>query len=965
MSSRNALRTSALSSAHALVEDDSPLLDGFGGFVDLGTLSGHHAQTPRLETEDLYGDDLIGVSISRAQSQMRSPQTPVAEKARALNLPLDYFHRILTLTEEPEPDAIKDNLEIFDPPRPLDDSLRPPALFSSHAERSASPEPMDRRTLSSASLQARSREDHDGSMTKFPDFAFDSTHRSSDGAERVTRPDGRPWNYQFPPRPTRQAPTPPTEDADPRQHRSSENDVSYLEGPESAGTPPASSHRLSLTKNILSGANRERKRTLSGSNLMANLRKLLPDLPPAHMNRSSVSLAPSGGRHSGQQSPASGTNTPTTRHSRWSMREPNQRRETTDSFTSMQSDEITTDDLASTVSRHHLDGAVESILTPTSPASNLSRARSNSEGSLFIRRRFSGTSAFDDISAFSHVTEMANSRFKAITDSIQNSNLKLPRLPRPTAKRRVSPERTNGQQSREIPGGLNAQFDSSSNKSRSTDGSNPTLARALAQTEGDLVILGGYRGSILRSAKPPHRQLWAPIKVGLNLRKVDLEVGLTREDEERSEQTVIPDGILSHIGPIDVCRRLLKQMRKCPNSVDQKLRVHNWGYDWRLSPALLSGKLIKFLESLPSNQPDAPHHKRGAVVIAHSLGGLITRHAINQRPELFAGVIFAGTPQHCVNILGPLRNGDDVLLSSTVLTAQVNFTVRTSYALLPEDGRCFIQKNTNERYDLDFFDPQVWDEYRLSPCINPPLDHKLRSIETRGKTIIGAFSDSIVASSRRASWFGGQPPAASSQGQNNGSDNLEDFFRQKGGDRVAEAASNMESSAEGMVEPSMKQTQHRPTAATTVTIPRDLAEEYLNRTLAEALAFKKELQFIPSHHETNVYPPHAFIFGRTVPTVYGAKVASKEAIKYTDAFDDLAFAAGDGVVLASAAQLPEGYRCVKGGRVESDRGHVGIMGDLDGMGRCIEAIVHARSKGVGLGKDFIRYGRGGSDVAET
>ena len=47
--------------------------------------------------------------------------------------------------------------------------------------------------------------------------------------------------------------------------------------------------------------------------------------------------------------------------------------------------------------------------------------------------------------------------------------------------------------------------------------------------------MGGYRGSILRSADPPHRQLWAPIKVGFNMRKVNMEVGLRPEDEENME----------------------------------------------------------------------------------------------------------------------------------------------------------------------------------------------------------------------------------------------------------------------------------------------------------------------------------------------------------------------------------------------------------------------------------------------
>jgi pimeloyl-ACP methyl ester carboxylesterase len=94
------------------------------------------------------------------------------------------------------------------------------------------------------------------------------------------------------------------------------------------------------------------------------------------------------------------------------------------------------------------------------------------------------------------------------------------------------------------------------------------------------------------------------------------------------------------------------------------------------------------------HQLGTPARQRGVTVIAHSLGGLITRHAVNLRPGLFAGVVYAGVPQRRVNILGPLRNGDAVLLSSRVLTAQVNFSMRTSFALLPEDGRCFMANAT-------------------------------------------------------------------------------------------------------------------------------------------------------------------------------------------------------------------------------------------------------------------------------
>ena len=627
-----------------------------------------------------------------------------------------------------------------------------------------------------------------------------------------------------------------------------------------------------------------------------------------------------------------------------------------------------------------MDGAAESLLSPLSPASTKSRGRASSESSLYMRRKVSGLSAFDDTSAFAEISDMANSRFKAITDSLQNSTLRFPKLPHMKANRlsnshdKGSTDAITAQNTvaNTSPASRTSQYHYTSlynmRNARKADietqrqRAHPILSEALSRTKGDVVVLGGYRGSILRDAKS-HRQVWAPVKVGLNLRNVDLEVGLDREDEERAVEKIIPSGVLSHIGPIDICRRLLKHLDKCPNNKDGSLRPHDYGYDWRLSPDLLAARLIKYVEGLKCNQLDTPPKQRGAILIAHSLGGLITRYAVNQRPELFAGVVYAGAPQNCVNILGPLRNGDDVLLSSRVLTAQVNFTLRTSFALLPENGRCFTDKQTGERYDLNFFDPDTWDEFNLSPCISPPL-HPI--IKEHRKSLIGSLQESISSSlpsapGKRGSWFGGQSSNSntlSTSPERTSSNTSNPNSKTEAARDVAANATNQATRglAESSLEPTMtlhhsasSSSSHKASIATVCTIPRPKAKAYLTRMLSEVLAFKRALIHKPELQKQNLYPPFALMFGDTVPTVYGARVSSREAIKYTDAFDDLAFAAGDGVVLASAAQLPDGYRCVKGGRVKSDRGHVGLLGDLEGVGQALGAVVEGRARGIGLG----------------
>jgi hypothetical protein len=101
---------------------------------------------------------------------------------------------------------------------------------------------------------------------------------------------------------------------------------------------------------------------------------------------------------------------------------------------------------------------------------------------------------------------------------------------------------------------------------------------------------------------------------------------------------------------------------------------------------------------------------------------MITRHVVNRRPSLFAGVVYAGVPQRAINILGPIRNGDAVLLNEKILTARVNFSLRTSFAFLPEDGFCFVDRDSGEDLRIDFYNV---DDVSRGHNIGSPNRHSL------------------------------------------------------------------------------------------------------------------------------------------------------------------------------------------------------------------------------------------------
>ncbi|KAK6505937.1 hypothetical protein TWF506_010867 [Arthrobotrys conoides] len=591
------------------------------------------------------------------------------------------------------------------------------------------------------------------------------------------------------------------------------------------------------------------------------------------------------------------------------------------------------------------DSAVSSN-TGTIPGSKLISAsvhpsglrRSNSDSSS-IRRALSRTSSIGSDTRFLDVREQTNARYKAIKDSIL-----------PDIKDSFT-------------------FNTPALVKKATSGNLAAVAPApvhpLDRLSGDVVIMGGYRGSILKKVKTSPmgekrigKTLWIPVKVGFNLQNVDLEVPLDPEAELLMEEKVVATDMLSHLAGVDISRRLMKKLRSNPN-----VRLHVFAYDWRLSPHLNSEKLVLFMANLPCNRTASKlehsnsigdlWHEDGPFVIAHSLGGLITRHAINRRPDLFkcGGVLYAGVPQRCVNVLGPLRNGDSVAFNKDVLNAQANFSFRSTFVFLPEDGQVFMDRKTGNLIDFDLYDPAMWQQYNLSPCVSltnkpPPIG----LLSTASGAMATVFREGKDVREKLSRWTPSSPGLLSDgatrkqPARDDGSVPLQDsfipdssdaFISERLGNEAQEivASTGAGAAAPNMITPAASNPQNSCTLPLSVTMP------YLKRTLGETKKFRSELAFQPALAEQ--YPPCAVLYSKTTPTVKAARVNGLEGIKNSN-YSDLIFGAGDGVVLSREAMLPDGYTCEK--RVHCDRGHISLLGDLDAVGQCIEALLEARER---------------------
>ncbi|ODV88401.1 hypothetical protein CANCADRAFT_16553, partial [Tortispora caseinolytica NRRL Y-17796] len=402
------------------------------------------------------------------------------------------------------------------------------------------------------------------------------------------------------------------------------------------------------------------------------------------------------------------------------------------------------------------------------------------------------------------------------------------------------------------------------------------------ELDGNVLILGGYRGSVLKTANS-NKRLWVPMKATLNLVNYSLFLGLSDEDELHSEETVVATKMLSHFGPVDISKRLIKQLRASKNA-----KVHNYGYDWRLSVDLSARRLHNYLKKLyDEEEPDEHGRKKGTIVLAHSMGGIVAHGAMQIDPTLFRGLVYIGAPHDCVNALGPLKADDSVVMNKTILSAIANFSMRSSFSFLPLDGRCFIDRETGEPLPIDFFDPKNWQKYGLSPVVLSDAEKKVVKEALNKRQVL--FPD------------------------------LKKY-------PLTLMKSLLPDDAKfpsiGLLNTSVAQTTPD-------------AYEYLERTLKRTKKFKESWAFKPEFADK--YPPLAVVYSETTPTVRGCLVNGYEGIK-TDSYSHLLYGPGDGVVHARKLLPPPGFNVVE--TVHTEHGHVQLMTDLPAIGKALKAILN-------------------------
>jgi pimeloyl-ACP methyl ester carboxylesterase len=133
-----------------------------------------------------------------------------------------------------------------------------------------------------------------------------------------------------------------------------------------------------------------------------------------------------------------------------------------------------------------------------------------------------------------------------------------------------------------------------------------------------------------------------------------------------------------------------------------------FAYDWRRDNLESLEQFSRFIESVRRENQGAPVR-----VVAHSMGGLITLALLNQHPEYFQSVVFAGVPfAGGVGFLPDLHTGIPVGLNRKILSPAVLMTFPSVYALFPLNGTGLITVE-GAPIPMDFFSADQWLEKKL------------------------------------------------------------------------------------------------------------------------------------------------------------------------------------------------------------------------------------------------------------
>ncbi len=220
-----------------------------------------------------------------------------------------------------------------------------------------------------------------------------------------------------------------------------------------------------------------------------------------------------------------------------------------------------------------------------------------------------------------------------------------------------------------------------------------------------LLFVHGFKGSVLQNGQGDID--WVTARQALGLQTPDLRLplawdGNTQQHDDRSAVRPLDRvRVVPWLWERQIYAPWLKQAGRMGYPFE------TFTYDWRRDNTEAVAQLKRQMQQLQQKYGSSVR------VVAHSMGGLITLALLNEAPELFADVVFAGVPfTGGSGILPDLHIGADAGINSRILAPHVAATFTSLYCLFAADGTGLADAQ-GAPLPMPWFSAAAWREQRL------------------------------------------------------------------------------------------------------------------------------------------------------------------------------------------------------------------------------------------------------------
>lgn len=162
-----------------------------------------------------------------------------------------------------------------------------------------------------------------------------------------------------------------------------------------------------------------------------------------------------------------------------------------------------------------------------------------------------------------------------------------------------------------------------------------------------------------------------------------------------------------------------------PFKPGRKLYIFN--YDWRQDNVISAKQLGEFIKAIQAKYPDNTNNKQKVDIVAHSMGGLISRYYMRygtsdvlndndfkinlEGAKNIRRAVFLGTPNLGL-VLSVNRFVNGYKFGLRTIPIEVMITMPSIYQLLPHSISNWIVDLKGNKIDIDVFDVKTWQKYQ-------------------------------------------------------------------------------------------------------------------------------------------------------------------------------------------------------------------------------------------------------------